>query len=87
MLLIGSKSDLREDSAILEKLCLFSKVPFEQGLSMVAEIGAEKYLECSALTQQGLKTVFDEAIRAVIGQPGKPQKVMKSNGGRSCTLL
>jgi hypothetical protein len=37
----------------------------EQGEDMCKQIGALKYLECSAKTQEGLAAVFEEAVRFV----------------------
>lgn len=75
IILVGTKLDLREDKETIEKLKERKTAPitYPQGLVMAKEIGAVKYLECSALTQKGLKTVFDEAIRAVLCPKPKPK--------------
>lgn len=79
-LLIGTKLDLREDQVTLAKLRQRNAAPiqFQQGLQLQKQINAVKYIECSALTQQGLKGVFDDAVRAA-SRPPPPQK--KSRGG------
>lgn len=48
---------------------------------MQKEVSAVKYLECSALTQKGLKNVFDEAIRAVLCP------VVEKKKKKACVLL
>lgn len=62
---MGTKLDLREDAATLDSLRQkrMEPVTYEQALVCAKEIRAYKYLECSALTQRNLKSVFDEAIR------------------------
>ncbi|TID28635.1 hypothetical protein CANINC_002391 [Pichia inconspicua] len=68
ILLIGTKSDLRDEPHVLDELD-------EQGLSPVSEkeasalakrLGLVGYLECSAASQQGVREVFDCAIKSVI---------------------
>ena len=67
IILVGTKLDLREDPATLESLRAkrMEPVSYDQALIVAKEIRAHKYLECSALTQRNLKSVFDEAIRLV----------------------
>ena len=75
--------DLRDDKTTVEKLRdkKLAPITYPQGLAMAKEIGSVKYLECSALTQKGLKTVFDEAIRAVLC-PALPVRTKKR-----CSIL
>ncbi|TFY74673.1 hypothetical protein EWM64_g9337 [Hericium alpestre] len=80
VVLVGTKLDLREDPGTIEKLRdrRMAPIQYPQGVSMAKEIGAVKYLECSALTQKGLKNVFDEAIRAVLNPPQREKKQKSS---------
>ncbi len=57
--MVGTKLDLREDPETLTKLEAKRQAPitYEQGMQMAKEIGAVKYMECSALTQKGLKVI------------------------------
>ncbi|KAJ7786426.1 hypothetical protein B0H16DRAFT_1446177 [Mycena metata] len=81
VVLVGTKLDLREDQATIEKLRdrRMAPIQYQQGVQMQRDINAVKYLECSALTQKGLKTVFDEAIRAVLNPPQRAAKPANLN--------
>eukprot|EP00357_Protocruzia_adherens_P037817 CAMPEP_0115024188 /NCGR_PEP_ID=MMETSP0216-20121206/33019_1 /TAXON_ID=223996 /ORGANISM="Protocruzia adherens, Strain Boccale" /LENGTH=204 /DNA_ID=CAMNT_0002398059 /DNA_START=42 /DNA_END=656 /DNA_ORIENTATION=- len=87
ILLVGTKMDEREDKEKLEALRGQGKSPITKsdGEKVAKEHDCYKYVECSALTQDGLKGVFDEAIRAVLINRQKPKKTKKK--GKTCTLL
>lgn len=72
-ILVGTKSDIRNEPAELEKLRAQGQSPIttEQGNELARKLKAIKYMECSAKTQENLKDVFDEAVRAVLRPPKK----------------
>jgi len=75
-ILVGTKLDARSDQGLLEKLKSQGQKPVttEQGQELARKIKAVKYMECSAKTSEGLKAVFDEAIKAVLFQKRKKKK-------------
>jgi Ras-related C3 botulinum toxin substrate 1 len=83
LILVGTKADLRNDTQMLNTLQSkgLHVITGEEAAQRSKDIGAVKYLECSALTQEGLKTVFDEAIRAALS---KPKGTTKKGG---CKIL
>lgn len=85
-IIVGTQVDLREDPTLLEKLARQKQKPieFQQGDKLARELGAVKYVECSALTQKGLKNVFDEAIVAALEPPPAPQSGKKKS---KCLIL
>lgn len=82
ILLVGTKRDLRSDGETVKKLKEQGLAPTtqQQGNALAKQIGAVKYMECSALLQDGVREVFAEAVRAVL------YPVTKKNT-KKCVLL
>ncbi len=74
-ILCGTKIDLRDQKE-------FNCIPYDDGYKLSKEIGSLKYIECSALTQVGMKQLFEECIRAATQERVKEVKTK-----RTCILL
>lgn len=70
ILLVGTKTDLRGDSSVQRSLAARGEQVVQpgEGADLADAIGARAYRECSALTQDGLKAVFDTSIDLVLGR-------------------
>ncbi|KXX80873.1 Ras-related C3 botulinum toxin substrate 1 [Madurella mycetomatis] len=86
IVLVGTKLDKREDPETIAKLAeqRMAPISYKQGQACAEEIDAYRYTECSALTQLGLKAVFDYAIKAVLEPKRAPPTKKKSP---KCTVL
>ena len=83
-LLVGTKADLRTDEVALRNLEEKKLEPItrQMGEQLAKDLGAIKYMECSAVTQKGLKEVFDEGIRAVLFPPDQ-----KKGNRKGCIIM
>ncbi|XP_052071675.1 ras-related protein Rac2-like [Mytilus californianus] len=85
LLLVGTKIDLRNTYERMKNKPQTQEQTFithEQGQALAEKIRAEKYVECSAMTQEGLKEVFEDAVRIVLHH-----KKIRQDGQGKCGLL
>ena len=83
-LIIGGGWQVQPESlpVALHTISVFRK---SDGTKLAKEIGAVKYLECSALTQEGLPQIFEAAIDAVL-KPGSKKSSSKGSS-KGCMIL
>jgi GTPase SAR1 family protein len=83
ILLVGTQADMRTDLTAVSRLQARGQtmISREKGEELCKKINAASYVECSALTQEGMKQVFDEAIR--LATTKRPSGKSKSR----CLLL
>ncbi|OHS99255.1 Ras-related protein ced-10 [Tritrichomonas foetus] len=90
-ILVGMKSDLRDEfpqHADEFKSKGWEPVAQNKGEEMKKTIGAQDYVECSALKQFHLKEVFESAIKVVLHPPSQEAQKGKGEkeGGGCCEI-
>lgn len=80
-ILVGTQVDLRPTGAGNQ-----SFVTQAEGLKLARELGAISYIECSALTREGLREVFVNAILAAL-DPKKAKATGNSGKSKKCSVV
>ena len=78
-LIVGTKTDLRGDMEAKGG----KELDESDGMALAKEVKAHCYCECSALTQNGLKDVFQEAARAAV----QKQNEQAAKNEKKCLIL
>ena len=80
--------DLRTSPDVIKSLAAQAppKAPVTtaEGEALAKTLGFARYLECSSLTQEGLKLVFDAAIQAALESKEKLPEVEKK---KKCVII
>ncbi|CAI7671394.1 unnamed protein product [Penicillium bialowiezense] len=79
VVLTALKCDLRKDEDLNDNP---NAISFDQGLAKAKEIGAVKYLECSAVQNRGIRESFYEAAKVAL----EVKPAGASASGSSCVI-
>ena len=86
--LVGTKLDLRSGEAARgERAGAASVVTSAMGEKMREKIGAAAYVECSALTQDNLKKVFDVAVDVNVRAKARGGDDAEKNEAPTCRCV
>jgi len=77
IILVGTKMDLRKEAK--------DSVSIEQANALGKKIKAVAFMECSALTQEGLQAVFDKAVEVSMG--GNKNGSETKSKSKGCSIL
>ena len=90
LLLICTKTDLRDDPQTRSLMAAQGTAPISalEGEKVAKEIGAKRYLECSAKEGRGVREVFDAAVRESLRKKGfAGVRRGRGEGGKKCVVL
>ena len=85
LILVCTKTDLRNEDTTKSLMAAQGTTPITplEGEKVAKEIGARRYLECSAKEGRGVREVFDAAVRESLRKGG----LGKLGKGRKCVVL
>ena len=88
VLVVGLQQDTRKDERIIQ--CLKEQrsapVSYTQGLAIAKAVGADAFVECSALELQGLRSAFDTATSLGLGIFRKANRPSRIEPGGCVTM-
>ncbi|CAL4159704.1 unnamed protein product [Meganyctiphanes norvegica] len=73
IILVGNRKDLRNNPNTIKELEKINQEPVkpDEGRAMAKKINAFFYLECSTITKEGVRDVFEIATRAALAFKGR----------------
>lgn len=88
-ILVGTKTDMRNNSDVINQLKEKNKRPIslQDGIKFANANGAKTYVECSAMNKAGLENVFEQCVMAATNrQPIKLKDKNKDKQNQPCAI-